>query len=444
MEMKTALPLSSVIDLLLDAVCVVDAAGRFVYVSAACERIFGYSPEEMLGKSMIEMVVPEDRERTLQAARQIMSGQAQPHFENRYLRKDGEIVYVMWSARWSETDQLRIAVAHDVTERKRAESVQAAIYAISEAAHAAEDLPALFQQIHQIIGQLLPAHNFYVALYDEDSGQLSFPYHVDSLKPDPAIPKPASGTLCAEVIRTHQPLLLTRSRLAACPVHLIDAFGQNVLCWLGVPLNTGRGTIGALVLKSYSGEACYTEKDQDLLQYVSTQVATAIERKQLHTRLQFMAQYDALTHLPNRRLLHDRLESALMRARREHWQFSLLYLDLDKFKQINDTFGHVAGDLLLQAVARRLKQCVRESDTVARVGGDEFVVLLESTLEPEHVAVVVDKLHKAFESPLDIAGHSLSIQPSIGIAHYPEHGEEAQQLLKYADEAMYYSKHNEK
>ncbi|MCW3478464.1 diguanylate cyclase [Neisseriaceae bacterium JH1-16] len=438
--MKTHVPLASFMDLLLDTICVVDAEGYFVFVSAACERIFGYTAEEMIGKAMIEMVVPEDRERTLQAAKLIMAGQPNPHFENRYLRKDGRVVHIMWSARWSEADQLRIAVARDITERKRAESMQAALYAISEAAHAAGDLPALFQQIHQIIGKLLPAQNFSVALLDEKTGQLSFPYHVDAHIEEFEAQDPAACTFSAEIIRTGQSLLMTSDALAILPGHLRAIFGKASLCWLGAPLNSNKGTIGALVLKSYSGDTCYTDKDQELLQYVSTQIATAIERKQLQARLQYMAQYDELTKLPNRGLLHDRLKTALARARREQGRLSLLYLDLDKFKHVNDTFGHATGDLLLQEVASRLKQCIRETDTVARIGGDEFVVLLENPHVTEHVSIVERKIRKAFDSPLQIDGHSLLVLPSIGIAHYPEHGEGEQQLLKHADDSMYLAK----
>ncbi|WP_024300914.1 diguanylate cyclase domain-containing protein [Pseudogulbenkiania sp. MAI-1] len=442
METKTYASLASFIDFMLDAICVVDAEGRFVFVSAASERIFGYTPEEMIGRAMIELVHPEDRARTLQAASEIMSGHPEPHFENRYVRKDGQIVHIMWSARWSEADRLRIAVARDITERKRAESMQAALYAISEAAHAAEDLLALFQRIHQIIGTLLPAPSFAVALYDERNDQLSFPYHVEARERTARPQKPAAGTLCAEVIRSGQPLLLTSETRASLPEHLRAIVGKSALCWLGVPLNSHKGTIGALVLKSGAGGACYTERDKELLQYVSTQVATAIERKQLHARLQYMAQYDALTNLPNRGFLHDRLKTALARARREQGRLSVLYLDLDKFKQVNDTLGHTAGDLLLKEVAKRLKQCVREADTVARMGGDEFVVLLEGLPLPEHVMIVVEKIRSALNQPLDIDGHRVCVLPSIGVAHYPEHGDGEQQLLRHADEAMYVVKKN--
>jgi diguanylate cyclase (GGDEF)-like protein/PAS domain S-box-containing protein len=435
-------PLARFIDQLLDAICVVDAEGRFIFVSAACERIFGYTPEEMIGKVMLEMVMPEDRARTLQAANEIISGHPTFDFENRYIRKDGQVVHVMWSARWSEADQLRIAVARDISERKQAESMQAAIYAISEAAHTAEDLLSLFQLIHQIIGRLLSATNFSVAMYDESNDQLSFPYYTEVHDEGFELQQTAIGTLCAEVIRTRQPLLLGPESLASLPKELRTVNDSNAVCWLVVPLNSHKATIGALVLKGNSGGARYTEKDKELLQFVSTQVATAIERKQLHARLKHMAQYDGLTGLPNRGLLYDRLKMALARTRREQGQMSLLYLDLNNFKQVNDSFGHVAGDELLQEVANRLKRCVRELDTVARMGGDEFVVLLENIELPEHAANVAKKIRSAISQPIKIEGRSLCILPSIGIALYPDHGDEPQQLLRYADEAMYFEKKN--
>ena len=440
MKKKSFVPSDNFTDLLLDAVCVVDAQGCFVFVSAACERIFGYTPEEMLGKSMIDMVAPEDRERTQQAANEVMSGQTKPHFENRYVRKDGKVVHIMWSARWSETDQLRIGVARDITERKHAESMQAALYAISEAAHVAGDLVALFQQIHRIIETLLPAHNFSVALTDERSERLIFPYHVDQRDQASSPLHTSTGSLCKAVMRNGQPLLLTPETLADHPDHLRAVVDSNTLCWLGVPLDSHNGTIGVLALKSYVGGARYTEKDKELLRFVSNQVATAVERKQLHARLQHTAQYDELTDLPNRRLLYDRLETALARAVRKQGRLAVLYLDLDRFKQVNDVFGHAAGDLLLQEVARRLKQSVRETDTVARIGGDEFVVLLESVNSPGNASVVAEKIRDALIQPITIDGQDLYMQASIGIALHPEHGDGVQQLIKHADDAMYLGK----
>ncbi len=134
MESNIDAALADVMELLLDAICVVDTHGCFISVTGACERIFGYTPEEMIGRPMLELVFHEDRERTLQAVEKVMDGQLQRHFENRYVRGDGEIVHIMWSARWSEIDQVRVAVARDVTERNHAESLLAARHANSEAA----------------------------------------------------------------------------------------------------------------------------------------------------------------------------------------------------------------------------------------------------------------------------------------------------------------------
>lgn len=115
--------LTNVMDLLLDAVCVVDPAGRLLSVSGACERIFGYTPEEMIGKPMMDLVFHEDRPKTQEAVSRIMGGYLQHDFENRYVRKDGQIVHIMWSARWSEVDKVRVAVARDITRRRQEESM---------------------------------------------------------------------------------------------------------------------------------------------------------------------------------------------------------------------------------------------------------------------------------------------------------------------------------
>lgn len=433
-------PLDQVLDLMLDAVCVVDPPGRFLYVSAACERIFGYTQQEMLGRPMIELVYHEDRARTLNAVVEIVRGTHKPGFENRYVRKDGRLVHIMWTARWSPDHQVRVAVARDVTERKRAEAMQQALYAISEAAHAMDDLPALFPRIHQIVGGLLPAANFCVALYDETREEIGFPYHVDERAAAPAPCRLDSDALSAQVVRTEQAVLLAHDVPATQSELTRPDAGQGALHWLGVPLRTQERVIGALVVRNYAPELRYTEQDLDLLRYVSMQVAAAIERRQMLTRLQHMARHDPLTDLPNRELFHDRLHKALSMARREGTQVAVLCLDLDDFKQVNDSLGHAAGDEMLRETARRLKACVRESDTVGRVGGDEFLVLLNGLHHSEHAWLVADKIRQAVGRPLGLDGHRATVTASLGMALCPVHGHDELTLIRLADEAMYVAK----
>lgn len=164
------------------------------------------------------------------------------------------------------------------------------------------------------------------------------------------------------------------------------------------------------------------------------------ERKHIEERIRHMAQHDALTDLPNRALFSDRLQQALAVAKRDQSQFAVLYLDLDKFKPINDSLGHDVGDLLLKEVAQRMQACVRESDTVARIGGDEFVVLLRNVEEPGDAIRVAEKIRYALNQPFDIAGRKLNISSSSGIAIYPDHGSNEIELSKNADMAMYTAK----
>lgn len=433
-------PLERVIDLLLDVVCMVDVEDRFVYVSAASQHVFGYAPEELIGTSMIDLVHPEDRERTLAAAAQIMGGTPNPYFENRYLRKDGSVAYLMWSARWSEEDGLRIAVARDISERRRAEAIQSALLAISDAAHTAADLFELFHCIHGIVGGLLPARNFFVALHNHDNDMLEFPYFVDEHDMSPGTLPFESGTLSAEVIRTGKALLLTPDMPVELSERVVAIIGREPIDWLGVPLNGHDGVLGALVVQSYSGDTRYTHDHLQLLQFVSTQVATAIERKQTETRLRHIAEHDVLTHLPNRRLFDDRLQTAMARARRDDEQIAVLYVDLDHFKPINDQLGHAVGDRLLIEMARRLNACVRESDTVGRMGGDEFVVLLTGIEEPGDAGQVAEKIRNAIRQPLQLGRDLQSVSASIGIAVYPADAREASQLVREADHAMYSAK----
>jgi diguanylate cyclase (GGDEF)-like protein/PAS domain S-box-containing protein len=164
------------------------------------------------------------------------------------------------------------------------------------------------------------------------------------------------------------------------------------------------------------------------------------ERKQAEGQLEHLAHHDALTGLPNRALCYDRLSQALVQAERQHWGAAVLFLDLDRFKTVNDTLGHTTGDALLREAAQRLKACVRGADTVARVGGDEFVVILAELADPEDAGLVARKIIDAMALPLQIDAHEVFITASIGIATYPADGRESETLVKNADAAMFQAK----
>jgi diguanylate cyclase (GGDEF)-like protein/PAS domain S-box-containing protein len=411
-------------------VVVVDQNDCYVFASGACEAVFGYSAGEMIGMRMWDLVYPEDIERTRNAAFNVASGSSHLHFRNRYVRKDGSLVHIMWSARRVAQD-LRIGVARDITDLVRAESQQEAVYAISEAAHDTKDLFELFARLHLIVGNLLPVGQFIVALRDEANGVLSFPYSTDGKAESPDALDVEK--LCATIVTKNRAIVSTDEEWAT------DTERAGYV-WIGVPFHSQRGVMGALVIRNRTDEMRYTDKDKELLQFISTHIATAAQRKQADIRLQHLALHDVLTGLPNRELFYDRLTIALARAQRNRVRMALLYIDLNGFKQVNDQYGHATGDVLLREASQRLKDCVREADTVSRFGGDEFVVVLDCIQAPSDASRVAETIRAALKQDFEVGGHELHISPSIGVAIHPEHGLDADALMRHADAAMYEDK----
>ncbi|MDO9528157.1 MAG: diguanylate cyclase [Syntrophales bacterium] len=177
-------------------------------------------------------------------------------------------------------------------------------------------------------------------------------------------------------------------------------------------------------------------KDNRVMEVRGT-LADITDRKLVEEELVYMATHDQLTGLSNRALFNDRLAVELARARRNPKKLAVMLLDLDEFKEINDTFGHSFGDRLLKAVGKCLSGLLRESDTVARMGGDEFLLLLSEVVHVNDVANIAEKIIDAFQKPLSVNGHELNITTSLGIAVYPEDGQDADTLIKNADIAMY-------
>jgi len=230
----------------------------------------------------------------------------------------------------------------------------------------------------------------------------------------------------------------------------IEALRLVQQCKLDIPFIIVSGTIGEdrAVAAMKAGAHDYIMKDTTarLIPAVERELREAqvrLEGRRAQERVQYLAYYDPLTDLPNRTLFTDRLQQAVLIGRRKKHCFALMFMDLDRFKDINDTLGHHAGGQVLQQAAACIKSCMRESDTVGRMGGDEFAILLPTVSRRSGATTMARKILAALMKPLQIGNRNLEIGASLGIALFPEHGNETDNLMRAADAAMYEAKHTQ-
>lgn len=404
--------------------------------------MLGYTEKEITELSIYDLVALS-REGVDRGLQTLLETGAVFVGSRKYRRKDGSTVDVEIRASLVSYGDSRVVLVNvtDISERRRAEALQSALYRIAEKTASSEVIQELYAGIHSIIGELMDAGNFYIALYDRDSDTISFPYFVDEEEEAPPGPQKAGKGMTEYVFRTGQPLLAPPEKFQQLlEAGEVDDIGAPSVDWLGVPLKAGEDVIGVLVVQSYTENVRYGERELGVLSFVSRHIATALDRKRAQETIRHHAYHDVLTLLPNRMLFRDRFLQAIAQANRNRQMLAMMFLDLDRFKMINDTLGHAVGDRLLQETATRLNRCLREGDTVARLGGDEFLVLAPGIHGLEDTAKIAEKILQELRPSFQFDGHDLHVTTSIGISIYPHDGEDVETLVKNADIALYRAK----
>ncbi len=397
-----------------------DAGGDCIYTNAAYHKISGLNFEQALGTSWSMAIHPDDRQRIVVEWRDAVRGQEPFEAEVRFMREDGSIVWTRLNAvtmRDGLTSRGRVQTVEDITGRKAADR---------ELALAQE---ALFEEKERAQVTLNSIGD--AVLCTDTSGKVTYLNPVAETMTGWATAG-ALGRPLGEVFRiidgvTRQPA---------------DDPGQRAIAE-----NKVVGLAMDSVLIRCDGVEFAIEDSSAPIHNRDGRVSGAVivfhdvsEARAMAQKMSHLARHDYLTALPNRLLLTERLSWSIAHAQRHHKQAALLFIDLDSFKDINDTRGHEIGDRLLQSVAARLLECVRSTDSVCRQGGDEFVILLAEIERRQDAAQVAEKLLAALLAPHRIEGHDLHATLSIGISIYPDDGLIADALMQKADTAMYCAK----
>ncbi len=381
---------------------------HFVAVNKAAIRQYGFTEQEFLAKRVTEIRPQEDVPDLLKDIAKRTLGLEECGFW-RHCRKDGTIIDVEISSHPLDFHGVKsmLVAANDITERKRAE----------EAVHHAEEkyrgifenaVIGIFQATPE--GELTSVNRALALMHGYDSPQ----------------------QLIAEVTDVARQLFVDPGQMADLT---LTAMRDGVLRGVEVEICRRDGTLkwARLNLRAVRGPG----GDGVIIEGT---VEDITDRKAAEDRVKFLAYYDALTELPHRALLQDRLENALAGARRRGEKIALLFLDLDQFKAVNHSFGHSFGDVVLKEVARRLKACAGDHNTVARVGGDDFLILLSSVQDAADAAIAAEQIMNAMEAPFLVRGHSVRVRCSIGVSMFPEHGTDGEALMANAEAARYSAK----
>ena len=430
--------------------------GRFVRVNRRLCAILRYEEHELLGRSVKELSHPEDRDTSDLPRAQLHRGDVdRATFEKRYIRKDGAVVWVNLTvalARGRDGAPLHeISIIDDITARKTAEherEVAEQALRESEARRARhlrrQERIARFGQealarresgelVLSAVQTVLEALGAEAVGYLEPAGEEIMLRVVVGLADEAAHTGVFRGNRhpVATVMAGADRVFVRGAELGGWARHL----PHMAL----VPVRSESAVRGVICIGLREAEG-FGADAFNFVDAITTVLSTALQRLDSEAQLTYLAQFDSLTGLANRALLTDRFVQAIVQARRRDVPLGVLFIDLDEFKIVNDTLGHAAGDELLKAVAARLKATLRPGDSVARMAGDEFAVLLNELANASDAAIVAQKIIAALAEPFDVYGQEVVITASIGVATYPADGADASALLAAADAAMYRAK----
>ena len=444
--------LQTLIDWVPDYLWVKDTESRFVVANRALAVDSGREKtSDMIGLTDFDLHAPELAQK-FRAVEQNVLRSGQPMID-----KEEFIVDASGAGKWVSSTKVPlrnaqndiiglVGIAHDVTARKQADILRDGQAHILEMIAMSALLEDVLDRLMRLVESQLTGIFGSVLLLDKDGSHLrhggapslakDYTTAIDGIAVGPKV-----GS-CGTAVYRREPVIV--SDIMQDPLwedyrQVVAPFGYRS-CWSTPILSHQGAVLGVFAMYSMTVREP-TEAETRLIDFTTRIAGIAIERKLAEDQIHFMANHDVLTGLPNRALLEDRLSQALLYAQRYDRWVTVVFIDLDNFKLVNDTLGHNAGDVLLKTVANRMVECVRSTDTVVRLGGDEFVIVLfDQPTNVDLISETLQEIRAAIAEPVHLGRHRLRATASIGIANYPKDGKSPDQLLANADAAMYRAK----
>ncbi|MBJ7330253.1 MAG: EAL domain-containing protein [Solirubrobacteraceae bacterium] len=423
---------------------IVDQNLRWVRVNEALARLLGSTPKALAGGAMLDSTAEDERESARKlSVHALESGESVDALPGHMLRRDGTVVAVELSGVVIEGEdgapQL-FAQARDVSGERKSDRQSEAVSRITRAALEQPDIAALMHEITKVVTDALPAALTTIVSYDGVDGAPRLAASDTPLPETVTTPAPNSRGQRVYTVDLGEPVvandLKTEDRFVVNQMLLMAGLRRAVT----VPVIPRNAPAAVMATYRMSDAEAFAADDVRFLEAVGNVLASALERAGSEADHRHRALHDPLTGLANRALLAAHVEHALIASKRQEGQVALLLVDLDRFKQINDTMGHSVGDELLQTVADRLRDRARGGDLVARLGGDEFVVVFDAVESVHEVVPVAQRLIDAIAEPMMIAGRELFVTSSVGIVVAEDAQVDAESLLRDADVAMYRAK----
>ncbi|WP_456377134.1 sensor domain-containing protein [Thiolapillus sp.] len=422
--------------------------GKILSINRFGEKLFGYTKEELAGKSVLGTITKEKDQKTADVAKLVAGIRCNPdayrHLENEYIARDGHRIWIAWRNAYIDAGQdgkpELLSIGVDMTERKRVEN---ALYALASSIGYAQGKKDMLRNTMRHLAQAYASkYAFYAVYADEkkESMRILALWDGETFLSDMVYS--LAGTPCQDVLDEKLEIIEQGLGELYPEDNLLRKLG--VESYFGTCLKDSNGNVIGVIAVMDVQPMRLLEWSQTILHVFAVRISGELERRNNEENIYRLAHYDVLTGLPNRLLFHDRLEQVIAHAARNNQYVALLFLDLDRFKHVNDSIGHAGGDVLLSEVASRLKSCVRESDTVARTGGDEFIVLLSDFGTEKQMlqatSELSERLVETIARPFYIDSMEFYVSVSIGITVYPQDGNNIDYLVRNADIAMYQAK----